>query len=150
MSTSHWSKPRQRVRLLSVQTDTTPDSRCRVEVELEWVGGTRVQGSANGNATREGALIAASLAAIEAITDVAGDRLRIEFRGAKAVRAFDALVAIVALRAEARGRRYDLLGCCAAPDDEVARGGVLAVLDATNRVLERYADLEEPPSRQEA
>ena len=46
----------------------------------------------------------------------------------------------VELRGQARGCGYDLLGCCAAPEEEVARGGVLAVLDATNRIVERYAD----------
>ena len=140
MKKSEWSSPRQRVRCCSVQTDTTPDSQCRVRVELEWAGGTRFQGIGRGNSTREGMLIAGSLATLDAIKKLVGNRLDLEFRGAKAVRAFDALAVIVAVRGQARGRRYDLLGCCAAPEKEVARGGVLAVLDATNRIVERYAD----------
>ncbi len=88
--------------------------------------------------------MAGSLAALDAIRQVAGGRLNLEFRGAKAVRAFDSLVVVVAVRGQARGRRYDLLGCCATPEDEVAKGAVIATLDATNRVLERYAYASKP------
>ena len=67
------------------------------------------------------------------------ERPDLEFRGAKAVRAFDALVVIVALRGRADDRRCNLIGSSEATEEEVARGGVLAMLDATNRILERYA-----------
>ena len=100
-----------------------------------------MEGVGRGTATRQGLIIAGCLAALDAIRKVVEDRLQLAFRGAKFVKAFDALVVIVAVRGEAEDRRYDLLGCCAAPDGEVARGGVLAVLDATNRILERYAEL---------
>ena len=139
MTASHSSAPRQRVRLLFVQTEATPDSRCAVRVELEWAAGTRVQGIGRGNATRQGMLIAGSLATLNAVREVTGERLDLEFRGAKAVRAFDALVVIVALRGRADDRRYNLIGSSEATEEEVARGGVLAMLDATNRILERYA-----------
>ena len=132
--------PRQRVRLLSVQANTTPDSRCTMRVAIEWSGDKRLEGVGNGNATRQGMLIAGSLATLDAIRKVAGEPLGLEFRGVKSVPAFDELVVIVAIRGQAGDRRYDLLGCCSAPDEEVARGGVLAVLDATNRILERYAE----------
>lgn len=140
MNGSDGEAPRQRVRLLSVQADTTPDSRCRVCVALEWAGDRRLEGVGTGNATRQGMLIAGALATLDAIDKVAGEPLQLELRGAKAVRAFDALVVIVAIRGQAQDRRYDLLGCFAAPDEEVTHGGVLAVLDATNRILERYAE----------
>ena len=87
------------------------------------------------NSTREGMLITGSLAILDAIKKLVGNRLDLEFRGAKAVRAFDPLAVIVAVRGQARGRRYDLFGCCAAPEKEVARGGVLAVLNATKGVF---------------
>jgi hypothetical protein len=48
----------------------------------------------------------------------------------------------VALRGNVLGRRHDLIGACEAPDDDVVRGVVLSVLDATNRVLEICARAE--------
>jgi len=81
--------PRQRVRLLSVQADSTPDSRCTVSVEIEWSGDKRLEGVESGNATHQRMLIAGSLATLDAIRTIAGEAVGLEFRGAKSVRAFD-------------------------------------------------------------
>lgn len=126
-----------RVRCHSVASKTTQDSRCAVEVEMEWAG-TRIRGLGKGTATREGMLIAGADAALDALSQVTKDAMSIEYRGAKVVRAFDALVIIVALRAHAGERRYDLIGACTAPEDDVVRGVVLGVLDATNRIMGLY------------
>lgn len=143
--------PRQRVRVHSIKSETTPDSRCRVEVEIEWAAGTRIQGRGEGTSTQEGQLIAGALAVLEAIDRVTRGLMRLDYRGAKVVRAFDSLVIIVALRAEVPDRRYDLIGAVQAPGDDVVRGVVLSVLDATNRILEWYAqprlEGEAPPRR---
>lgn len=128
-----------RVRCHSVASKTTQDSRCAVEVEMEWPKGTRIRGLGKGTATREGMLIAGADAALDALSKIAKDAMSLEYRGAKVVRAFDALVIIVALRAHAGDRRYDLIGACTAPEDDVVRGVVLGVLDATNRILGLYA-----------
>lgn len=130
--------PRQRVRVHSIRSETTPDSRCRVEVELEWAAGTRIKGRGLGTSTQEGKLIAGALAVLEAIEKVTRGMMKLDYRGAKVVRAFDSLVIVVALRAEVPERRYDLIGACQAPGDDVVRGVVLSVLDATNRILELY------------
>jgi hypothetical protein len=126
----------RRVRFHSVRSETTPDSKCRIRVEVEWGQGSFVPGESEGTATREGRLIAGAAATLQAIEKVTQGILKLEFRGAKVVRAFDTFVIIVALRGHALGRRYDLIGACEAPDDDVVRGVVLSVLDATNRVLE--------------
>ena len=61
-----------------------------------------------------------------------------ELVGVKAVRAFDGWVVVVRLNAEAGGKRLQLLGSASCEgEDELIRCAVLAVLDATNRVLER-------------
>lgn len=132
-------RPRQRVRVHSIRSETTPDSRCRVEVQIEWAAGTRIHGHGEGTSTQEGKLIAGALAVLDAIDKVTRGLMRLDYRGAKVVRAFDALVIIVALRAEVPDRRYDLIGACQAPGDDVVRGVVLSILDATNRILEWYA-----------
>lgn len=137
-----------RVRCHSVATKTTQDSRCLVEVEMEWKSGPRIRGLGKGTATREGMLIAGADAALDALGQITKDVLTIECRGAKIVRAFDAQVIIVALRAHAAERRYDLIGACTAPEDDVVRGVVLGVLDATNRILSLYAsDMDDPRSK---
>jgi hypothetical protein len=83
--------------------------------------------------------MAGVVAAVQAIEGVVGEWLRLEVRGAKAVQVFDNLLVIVALRAQAGDRRIDLIGSIVAPEDDLVRGAVLAVLDATNRVVEHYA-----------
>lgn len=140
----------KRVRCHSVKVETTPDSRCRVDVEVEWSPGTRIQGRGDGNATREGMLIAGSLATLDAIRKVTRGLLELDFRGAKLVRAFDTQVVIVAVRGRAPARRYDLIGSTAAPNDDLVHGAVLSVLDATNRILELYARPDEDRSEEDA
>ena len=54
------------------------------------------------------------------------------------VRAFDAWIVITALRAQSSERAYRLLGSSEAPGEDTARGAVLSILDAVNRVLEKY------------
>lgn len=122
-----------------MDTTITRDSRCTVEVVVEWTGGELVRGRSETTNTPEGRVLAGATAAIQAVRDVTEGALRLHLRGTKLVRAFDTLIVIVALRGESRDRRYDLIGSTVAPDDDVVRGSVLAVLDATNRVLEPAA-----------
>lgn len=81
-------------------------------------------------ASAEGALRAA-----EGATEGAVD---LELRGAKALRVFDAWVVVVMVRAWADNQAFQLLGAYPCPDEDTPRGAVMAVLDATNRVLERH------------
>ena len=60
----------------------------------------------------------------------------LELIGARAVRAFDAHVVIVALSVNADGRTRRLVGSFLA-DKDLARGAAIAVLSATNRLLGR-------------
>lgn len=137
---------RQRLRFHSVSVETTPDSQCRVDVEVEWSPGTRIHGERVGTATREGMLITGSMATLEAIRTVTRGLLELDFRGAKLVRAFDTQIVIVAIRGRSPSHKYDLIGSTAAPGDDVVRGAVLSVLDATNRILELYAQLDLVPA----
>lgn len=131
---------RRRVRLHSVDSETTQDSRCRVTVEIEWEEGVPIRGEGRGTATPQGRMIAGGRATLEAIGKVAKGVMSVDLRGAKMVRAFDSLVIIVSLRADVSDRRYDLIGACQAPDNDIEKGVVLSVLDATNRVLELYVE----------
>jgi len=140
-----FEKRRTRVRCRRIDAEITPDSGCRVRVELEWVGSAAFEGHGSGNATPEGRMLAGAAAAIEALQAASGDAVRLELRGAKRVRAFDSLLVIIAVRASGDDRRHDLIGSTVAPGGDITRGAVLSVLDATNRVLERYAPAAPPP-----
>jgi len=122
--------------------DLTREGWCHVHVRLEWVGGPAFTGEATGNATPEGRINAGALAALDALAAVTADALELELRGAKMIRAFDSLLVIVAVRARLEDRRFDLIGSTVTPEDTLARGAVLSILDATNRVIEAFADPE--------
>jgi hypothetical protein len=127
---------RKRARCRKVEMTITRDSRCMVDVEIEWLGGELVPGQGKATDTPEGRMLAGAAAALQAVSRVTKGDLALELRGTKLVRAFDNSIIIVALRAQRRGHRYDLIGSAVAPRDDVVRGAVLAVLAGTNRILE--------------
>lgn len=131
----------ERVRFEEFEHQTSQSGRARVRVVLAW-GERSFTGEATGVETREGAGRTAAVAAIAAVEAVTGGRMRAELVGIKLVRAFDAWIVITALRAEAPDRSYRLIGSSEAPGEDIARGAVLSVLDALNRVLEKYAAME--------
>ena len=68
----------------------------------------------------------------------AGKHLHSELLGVKAVRAFDGWVVVVRVYAEVEGRTVRLLGAASCESEEgLGQGAAIAVLDATNRVLEK-------------
>ncbi|CAN5697215.1 hypothetical protein BH23GEM11_BH23GEM11_08360 [soil metagenome] len=146
---------RERVELLDVILVVTPSGGSEVTVRLGVPGGERFTGQGAGLGHREGTMRAAVDATLRALTPLCDDRLRLELRGVRSMRAFDALLMIVALTARvvtdsdsdeesALGSdRYRLIGTVAAPEEDLVRGTVMAVLDAANRVVEGYALIPE-------
>lgn len=133
----------QRVRCEGVHTDVSQDSTCRTRVQVEWTNGALFEGTGEGSLTPEGQIKAGARAAVEAAENATGGTLSLHLRGAKAIRAFDRHLVIVSLRGESPSNRYDLIGSAAAPDDDLVRGAVFAVLNATNRILGRYVQESE-------
>jgi len=114
-------------------------------VILEWRG-ERVERSVTGVETQQGRLRAAAQAALDAALGVVGDRARLTLIGVKAVRAFDGWVAIVRVNGEVGERVLRLLGSAACEEEEdLPRTAAIAVLNATNRVLEQLVDTPMPP-----
>jgi hypothetical protein len=129
--------PRQRLRFDDLSLDTAPDGHCRVEVRLEWRG-HHYQTSATGLNTHEGRLRAVAEATLDAQRHSV-ETVALELSGVKAVRAFDGWVVIVRVNATAEGRPYRLLGSAACEaEDQVPWCAARAVLDATNRLMERH------------
>lgn len=125
----------RRARLVDVQDTPHRDGSFSVEVTLELSGGRRGTGEARGHPIPESRMRAGARAALHALASLTDEELDLELRGAKAVRAFDASVVIVAVRVRTEEGRRDLIGAVAAPDDDPTRGGVLASLFALNRFL---------------
>lgn len=132
---------RERLKFEEFEHQTSQNGRARVRVVLTGQG-QRYLGEATGVETREGAGRAAALAAIAATQAATGGRFTAELMGIKLVRAFDAWIVITALRAHSTERDYRLLGSSEAPGDDTTRGAVLSVLDAVNRVLQKYLTVE--------
>jgi hypothetical protein len=78
----------------------------------------------------------AAEAALRAIERFSDNVLQFDLAGVKSIRAFDANVIIVSITNRAEGPPK-LLGSCLVENDQ-ARGSVIAVLGATNRVLGNF------------
>ena len=129
----------QRFRLIELRVRRTPAGHCRAEVELEWTDGSRIVGVGTGQSSAFGDMRIAAEAAIDALHQGGNDPGRFDLVGVKAMRAFDSTVVIVSVVASwPHGpSSVRLVGAAFAEDDDVSRGSVLAVLNATNRIIGR-------------
>jgi hypothetical protein len=128
---------RERLRFVDFKFGRTPQGACNAEVELEWLDGMRVQGKATGTSSELGDLRCAAEAAIDAIEKFSEGALELELLGVKALRAFDANIVIVSVEVKRGEGPRRLLGSYLAEQDAI-RASVVAVLNATNRVLGNF------------
>jgi len=129
---------RERLTFEDFQLVRFPNGRCRITVRMGWTRGRSYTGEAEGNQTLEGEIRAAALAAVKAAEGATGEALDLDLRGVKGMKVFDAWVVVVMIRVWVEGDPLKLLGAYPCPDENTPRGAVLAVLDATNRILPRY------------
>ena len=129
---------RERLDFSDFVYESFPDGRCATRVTLEWSDGIQFVGSSDGTQTLEGRLRSGARAALAAAESATKSRMRLDLLGVKALRAFDEWIVIVSVRGKTESDSYRLLGSYATSEDEAARGAALAVLDATNRIIERY------------
>lgn len=127
---------RERLRFTEFRFRRTSDGHCAAEVELEWLEGQKVRGTATGQSSPTVDLRVAADAALRALESFAEGTMAFELIGVKSIRAFDATVVIVSIANKREGPAR-LLGSCLVEDDPV-RGAVLAVLSATNRVMGNF------------
>ena len=123
----------ERLRFTDFRFERSSGGHCSAEVELEWSEGVRVRGAASGESSATVDLRVAAEAALRAIERFSDGALAFELVGIKALRAFDANVIIVSVVNHGVGPKQ-LVGSCLVESDP-ARGAVVAVLSATNRVL---------------
>lgn len=126
---------RERVKFHDFAFERMPDGRCRARVDLAWLAGQHFIGEAEGVASDTGEMRCAATAALNALARAVNNpSVQIQLLGVKSVRAFDAVVVIVALSATDGARSSRLVGSYLTESD-VPRGAALAVLNATNRFL---------------
>jgi hypothetical protein len=140
-----WNMPppdprRERLRLDGFELLQFPDGRCKAQVRTEWIGGHVYMGEAEGSRTPEGELRASARATLLAAQAATRGQLEFQLRGVKALRVFDEWMVVVSVRTDWEDLPTRLLGVCPCGDDDTARGAVMAVLDATNRILQRYLE----------
>ncbi len=132
--------PHARARLDSVEVKRARDGTCRVEVKLTDPSGTPQVGETRCHDTPPALTRAGVQATIQALESLGDARIKLKLTGVKSLRAFDSRVVIVAIRARVDQRRENLLGAVEAPSGDLCRGGVIATLNAVNRLLARELD----------
>lgn len=128
---------RERLRFTNFTFTRTPAGLCTAEVELEWMEGVRVVGKATGQSSPVSDLRVAAEAALNAIERFSEGALELDLLGVKALRAFDANIIIVSVEVKRGDGPTRLLGSHLAEKDPV-QSSVVAVLNATNRILGNY------------
>lgn len=127
-----------RIRFIALGVSRASSGQCRATVTLERVDGTTVEGAADAEASAAGDLRAAAVATLEALHRAARSEHRFSLLGVKSVRAFDRHVVLVQVGLAAApgttGAPTQLVGSAFA-DGDLMRATVLAVLNASNRVL---------------
>jgi hypothetical protein len=125
--------PREiRVRFSRFEFSRTQAGQCRAEVTLEMDGALH-SGKSSGPSSPLGDLRVSAEACLRALSGFAGAD-HFELLAVKHVRAFDSNLAIVSISHRQGAAMYPLVGCYLAKDD-VCRGAAIAVLNATNRIL---------------
>ncbi len=114
-----------------------PDTLCSARVVLASPTGEEFVGTADGEDSAEGQLRTAAQATAHALEAVAHGQVELTVLAAKALRTLETVLVVVALASRADQRSERLVGSCLIKD-QPARGAVLAVLDATNRLFSVY------------
>ncbi len=110
--------------------------QCQSRVQLGWGDGDSFTGRAEGPDTPQGQLRCAAEATSRALVVAADERIALEVLAVKAIEGFDTVIVVVSLSSRVEDRTERLVGSCLIKGDP-ARGAVLAVLSATNRLLGR-------------
>lgn len=128
---------RERLRFTHFAFERTPNGQCSATVELEWVDGMKVRGTAKGQSSPLGDYRIAAEATILALEEFTRGAIRFELIGVRALRAFDTNVVIAALWVHRGNEPERLLGSHMAESDPL-RSSVISVLSATNRILGNF------------
>ena len=121
-----------RVRFNRFEFARSKSGQCSAEVTLE-MDGTLHRGKSAGPSSPLGDLRVSAEACLHALAAFTGNT-DFELMAVKHIRAFDSNLAIVSISHRQGSTTYPLVGCYLAKED-VCRGAAVAVLNATNRIL---------------
>lgn len=124
----------RRIQFESLDVQQLPDGRVTARITLAWDPQRRFQGSATGIESDTGTLRCAAEAAAEALELAVDRKISLELLGVRTIKAFDALVVVVALSSRTSDHQQRVVGSAVMRGDP-ARAAVNAVLGATNRLL---------------
>lgn len=123
-----------RIRFDELELERKADSECQARVVLAWQKGEEFTGESSGIHSETGVLRCAAEAAAHALELAVGKRVMLEVLGVRTIKAFDAIIVVVALASRVSDHRQRIVGSAIIHDD-AARAAVHAVLSATNRLL---------------
>lgn len=135
------SQPRRRVRLVRVSMEYPRTGRALATAILEW-GNEEYTGQTEGESGSTVELRLAALATLRALSAVLAEQLTFALLGIRALRAFDRDFVAVLIRTEQLAADDALVGTSLVLED-LWQGAALAVLNATNRLLGNYLEIED-------
>ena len=125
---------RNRLRLHTFEASPKADGRAAARVVLlQWTE-KQIEGEAVCEDSPAGRLRCAADATARALERAVDGRITFEVLGVKTIHAFDCILAVVSLSSRLQGSTERLVGSCIV-SSENPRGIVLAVLNATNRLV---------------
>lgn len=126
----------RRVRFVKATTSDEDAQKRRVSVELQRPDAGVFVGKVDRPSVEIDAYRAGALAATEAVRQAAGiDGAVVELKDLSVVELFGRIVVVVEVRAQVRDQDRSLFGVCPVQDNP-AEAAALAVLSATNRMLD--------------
>jgi hypothetical protein len=126
-----------RIRFKDFVLQQLSDTQCSVRVVLAWHAGEEFVGTAEGEDSPHGQLRSAAEAAARALEAATHGQVELTILAVKALTTLETVLVVVSLSSRVDQRSERLVGSCLIKE-QPARGAVLAVLDATNRLLSTY------------
>jgi hypothetical protein len=126
-----------RIRFEDFALQQLPDSRCSARVVLAWQPGEEFVGTAEGEDSPQGQLRLAAEATARALEAATHGEVGLTVISVKALDTLETVLVVVSLSSLVEHRSERLVGSCLIKN-RPARGAALAVLNATNRLLNIY------------
>ena len=130
------AKAAERLVFSSFEFKHFPNGMCQAVVGLEHRSGEKIVGTASGSGSAVGSMRTAAMASVAALEKAVPSGPKWELVGVKSTIAFDSTIVIVSIAARTEDGPIRLVGSYVTDDDR-ERAAAVAVLNATNRHLEK-------------
>lgn len=128
-------RPPRKVKFVRASLETLAPNQCLAKVELERAEAGTFVGTATGGCPDVEGLRASAQATADALMQAVGEQHLIEVHDVEVFDAFGKQAVLVHVAAQLQDRTQALMGFCVTGEDP-PRAAALAVLNATNRVLD--------------